>query len=244
LPIPIVMTTFVGEKNSEKRLKYFKASISSLERSNADLTNLYIFDDYSIYPNQLDFLITLKEKYKVYSRHHNYGTMLHTVSAITQAFKENPKEKYIAFLQDDILLNRNWLKDGIRILESVDSSKKIAYINLCDRQGKKNNSDKEYVIMEYKHAGGIAWIIKSSFWKEYINKWGVGNGEEILNNNQKNDKKACKHLFDWKVTRHANGMGYSIAVVKNRSLVQHIGDNSSLHFEPMERWRSENFIGE
>ena len=66
----------------------------------------------------------------------------------------------------------------------------------------------------------------------------------LLNLNQSNDEESNKHLFDWKVTRQAMGIGYKIAVVKNKSYIQHIGDNSSLHFNPMEKWRSKNFIGE
>lgn len=230
---PIVLTTY-------NRPEYFQNTINNLELTDCDLKHLYIFDDCSDNPRKKELLNKYKEKYNVFVSDKNKGTVLNTIPNIEYVFNIYNSE-HIVLLQDDIELNKNWLTKGIEILKKINSKyKNIALLSLYNR---KDMSSDEYYIMEHGHQGGVAWIINGSYWKIYRT---IINEDEymtsLLTNNDKRLEHSIRNYVDWKFCNIAHRSGYHIAYV-GKSLVQHVGDNSTLSNKSMAFCRTKNFVG-
>ncbi len=240
MAIPIILTTY-------NRLEYFKGCIESLEKSDCDLSALHIFDDCSTDKAKIAYLTEISAKYMVHKRTENVGTMYNTVCAIDFCHAHYTTD--IVFLQDDIILSKSWMKRGFEIYHHIIKKNRIPWLCLYNRD---NHSEEKYYIMKTGHAGGVAWIINRDWWSHYrkffkLDDMGLealkkdGTPAEILKK-LKNQHKV-RNLVDYKLAHRAHIHGWHLAKV-GKSLVQHIGDESSMiHGRDMSEHRSKNFVG-
>lgn len=259
---PIFITTSDPEleKYNDERYIYFVKTINSLEATTANLENLFVFDDNSQYLPKLKFLLTKSWHYYIKYRPENLGPTLNTIYAIDYIYKNNKDSEYIIFLQDDVVFSKTWLDTGINIFKQIDSDiknntgfytqiesysqiRKIGILCLYNRVGE---SKEVYYLFPTGHPGGVAWIIKTAFWKDYKNRYGINDcADQLLPRNERNDraKHNKRHLVDYKLCHRAHSLGWDVAKV-GKSLVQHIGDRSSLGDRDMTEHRSKNFVGD
>ena len=249
----------------ENRFVYFKRTINSLESTNVDLSFLRIYDDHSIYPPKLEYLLNKSQQYMVRRNKENLGTTLNTVHAIEECFNLVEWEQYIdlvdteyiIFLQDDVEFSNNWLEDGIKIFKQIDNDihyktgpyveqgnykhiKRVPFLCLYNRAGK---SQKKYYLYPTGHPGGVAWIIKREAWLDYRNHY--DNMDDLMPETiVKNERTEhhFKHLVDHKLSTRFHELHWHCAMV-GKSLVQHIGDNSGIGNRDMSQHRSKNYVG-
>jgi len=257
--IPIFITTSDPELKqfNDKRYLYFVKSINSLEKTNADLTDLHIFDDHSIHVPKLQFLLSKSWQYHIKYRHENLGPTLNTIYAIDYMCNEYSHSKYIVFLQDDVIFSKNWLEKGIKIFENIDSDiekmegpyfgnvicstiQRIGILCLYNRIGASNE---KYYLMPTGHPGGVAWIIKTEFWRRYVERYSINDQMDTMVPKNERTEKRVRNLVDYKICERSHMIGWDVGKT-GQSLVQHIGDQSSLGKRDMTQHRSKNFIGE
>lgn len=244
---PIFITTSDPEKEqfNEKRYMYFVQTINSLEKTNADLSKLHVFDDHSLYIPKLRFLLAKGWQYKVYYRPENLGTTLNTIYAINYMYNTYPESEYIIFLQDDVIFSKNWLENGINIFRKIDNDVdyEIGGIGILCLFNRVWNVNEKYKLFMMGHPGGVAWIIKRKFWRNYLENFKINDdmGQLLPRNEMAKHKK--RNLIDYKLCTRAHTIGWDCAIV-GKSLVQHIGDRSSLGNRDMTQHRSKSFIGE
>ncbi len=244
---PIFITTSDPEKEefSEKRYMYFVKTINSLEKTNVDLSNLHVFDDHSLYISKLRFLLAKCWQYEIYYRPENLGPTLNTIGAINYMYNTFPKSKYLIFLQDDVVFSKNWLNDGIKIFEKIDHDVDYKHggIGILCLFNRAWNVNAKYRLFLNGHPGGVAWIIKREFWTDYIKNYDLSDdmGQMLPKNEIAKHKK--RNLIDYKLCTRAHLIGWNNAIV-GKSLVQHIGDRSSLGTRDMTQHRSKSFVGE
>jgi len=237
MTIPIALTTY-------NRPDYLKQTVESLRDSNYGFKNVTIYDDCSdsVFKNKM---LQFYGKYSVIQSDKNGGTYKACCNSIERAYcsylndyKQSPK--YIVYLQDDIILSKNWFDDAVKIMEQIENEhENVAYLSLYNRQF---NSDCVYSIIDAGHPGAVAWLIRTEFWDKFV-KSGY-TGVEYLKNNDKRVSHMQRNLCDWKIARAAYGLGYRVAVV-GKSLVQHVGDKSSLFKgKDMSFCRTDNFVEE
>jgi glycosyltransferase involved in cell wall biosynthesis len=223
------------------RLNYFKQTIASLEKSTADLSEFHIFDDCSSDKGKTAYLKELEGKYTVHYQEKNLGTMRNTARAIEFCYLNYHSD--IVFLQDDVIFSRSWFVRGFQIFNSVINNNRVSYLCLFSRD--KLDNEKCY-IMKIGHPGGVAWIINRRWWASYRNSFDVDDcGVEVFKN-RPNDLKVnhkIRNLVDYKLSLRAHCKNWDVARV-GKSLVQHIGDTSSLLNRNMAEFRSKNFVGE
>jgi hypothetical protein len=87
------------------------------------------------------------------------------------------------------------------------------------------------------------WIIKRKFWKDYLLNFNISDDMSQLMPRTEFEKHKIRNLVDIKLCTRAHSIGWDNAIV-GKSLVQHIGDRSSLGDRDMTQHRSKNFIGE
>lgn len=268
---PIFMTTADPENKLQKtdqrenRFLYFVRSVNSLEESNVDLSFFRIYDDCSMYPKKLKYLLTKSRQYMVIDSHENLGTTLNTVHAFEECFnlveweqyKGLVNEEYIIFLQDDIIFSENWLEDGIKIFKQIDYDiehktgpyteqgnyshiKKVPFLCLYNRAGK---SQKPYYLYPTGHPGGVAWIMKRKAWGDYRNHY--SNMDDMMPETVPVNERTShhyRHIIDHKLSDRFHRLGWDCAMV-GKSLVQHIGDRSGIGNRDMRQHRSTSFVG-
>lgn len=247
IKFPIFITTSDPEleKFNEKRYIYFVQSINSLEKTNVDLSNLHIFDDHSLYADKLRFLLTKSWQYKVWYRPENLGPTLNTIYAINYMYKKFPESEYMVFLQDDVIFSKNWLEKGIKTFEKInkDVDYKRGGVGILCLYNRIWNVNDDYKLFLNGHPGGVAWIIKREFWTNYLMHYKIDdNMGHMLPKNEMTRHK-IRNLIDHKLCTRAHEIGWDNAIV-GKSLVQHIGDRSSLGNRDMTQHRSKNFVGE
>lgn len=244
MEIPIMMTTF-------ERPEYFKQSIESLKKSNADFSDFYIFDDCSV----------SKEKEKLWYSHFckgnycenkmNVGTVLNTIPNIGLLFNRHVVSNIVILLQDDILVSKSWLDKAIKISEDImRSENKIAFLSLYNRINRKG-SEKDYYVLGSGHPGFVACVFFREFWEEYRSIYDLNDycmtirysEKSIIGENNMQRPHYIRNYVDYKMSHRIYDMGYKIAVC-NESLVQHVGDKSTLGCADMSFCRATNFIGE
>jgi len=233
--IPIAITTY-------NRTEYLKRTLKSLENSYANLENLVIVDDCS--KNEKHVAYLRKLNYTIVLNDSNLGTFKNTIKAVNLAFEKNKESNYIVYAQDDILFSKNWLYDSIALFESIPKDERIAYLNLCDRNSKEKPTHLGYEILKIGHHGALCWLISKKFWEKFIKNCEDKNGIEFFGANQAKKTYMQKHICDKKITEYARELGYKVAKVTGCSLVNHIGNKSSLHDNDMSMWSSKNFVGE
>lgn len=226
LSIPIIITTY-------ERPEYFAQTIESLLNTSADLEEVYIFDDASENQTKIELLEIAGSSFKVMVREENKGTVLNTIPAIDHVYEHNGSE-YIVVVQDDVIFSKNWLKVGIEKLEMMNKRHHmIAYLSLYNR-----GENKKTVLMA-GHPGGVCYIINRKFWTWYRGKYKNRDTDYMVANN---DAKSLRDIVDYKLYLRIREGGWKIACVGN-SLVQHIGDKSTLHDNCMAYCRVNNFVG-
>jgi len=234
LPYPIVMTTF-------ERPEVCQKSIESLEKSEVDLSYFHIYDDHSVGTHKIKQLNELSNKYTVIKREKNMGTVLNTIPAIQDMFIKYSSE-FIIFLQDDVIFSRSWLIKGIELIREINQRNHIAFLCLFNRDEKHQE---KYYIMNVGHPGGVAWIINRFWWYDYQKKHNLDDDMALLLKFEKDRSipYKVKNLVDFKLAHRAHTTGWDVAKV-GQSLVQHIGDISSLSNRDMAFCRTKNFVGE
>lgn len=229
--VPIILTTY-------ERPEYFKKTMDSLESSGVCLKGfLNIFDDNSKDLYKIDLLNHYKKKYNVVVSDENLGTVRNTLPNFDWMYKTYGTD--FVMLQDDVILSKGWLKKGFDIW--MKRKYKTALLSLFNRTGKRTD---EINYLPVGHPGGVAWIVSVKFWALYREKYDVNDYciDKLVTNDQANDYKV-KNLVDFKLAKRANSMGW-VTAFTGQSLVQHIGDNSSLHNLDMTEHRSPVFVGE
>lgn len=255
IPYPIFYTTSDPEIKtySEKRYMYFVKSINSLEKSETNLSNLHIFDDHSVYHQKLQFLLKKSWQYKVKYRSDNLGPTLNTVLAIEYLYQKFDSE-YIVFLQDDVIFSKKWLENTIKTYRLIDRDIKnrvgqctkyanMKRVGIMCAYNRRWPTEDPYVLFEIGHPGGVAWIIKTEFWADYRKHYSVTDTMETMF--KKNDlvTHRRRNLIDYKLCTRAHEIGWHCAIV-GKSMVQHIGDQSSIGKRDMTQHRSKSFVGE
>jgi len=230
---PIAITTY-------NRYKYLTDTLSSLESTIENTNNVFLFDDCSNKKEHIDLLVKLESKYKVFRNAENMGTVLNTVKAIEYMYN-NFDTEYMIITQDDVLYSKIWFTRGIELLKNINiDNKNIAYLCLFNKDKK---CEEKYYIMECGHPGLITWIINRKFWKEYRKKHDLTDYmTDNIKQNEKSQVYKIKNIVDYKLSLRIYKMGWFVAKV-GRSLVQHVGDISSLHNTDMSIHRSPNFVG-
>ena len=228
MAIPIILTTY-------ERPEYFSSTLASMLKSNACLDDLYIFDDCSRNKTKKELLEVAKTTFNVIIRNENKGTVINSVTAIDHVY-EKSDSKYIVYVQDDVIFSKTWLETGLKKLQQISEKQfKIAYISLYNRDQEKTKTR----IMT-GHPGGVCWIINRDFWTWYRATYKNRDTDYMVKNNNAN---STKHIFDYKLQLRIRESAWRIACV-GKSLVQHIGDKSSLHNNCMAYCRVNNFVGE
>lgn len=259
--IPMFLTTSDSEKEEycEKRYMYFVLCINSLKRTNADLSKLIIFDDRSIFLKKLQFLLSCSWEFFVKYRHENLGPTLNTIYSMDYMF-ETYNSEYLVFLQDDVVFSKDWLIEGLKVFAEIDNDianksgdwagieanetvEKVGILALYNRTGP---DDRKYYLFPTGHPGGVAWIVKKAFWDDYRKNYELNDPMDTLiprNERVERKRQTIRNLVDYKICHRAHGLGWDCAKV-GQSLVQHIGDQSSLGDRDMTQHRSKNFVGE
>lgn len=229
---PIAITTY-------NRPGYFASTLNSLEKSNADLSNLTIFDDCSTDKKQIDLLNNCG--YKVIQSEENKGTTLNTTKAIEYMYNAYDSH-YMILLQDDIQVSKSWLERGVESFDKIRKKRfNVAYMSLFNRD---KVSDKDYYIMNCGHPGAVGWIIDWRFWNIYKTNYDNDYMVEFFGNNDKKNSHHVKNVVDYKLTLRIYKMGWVVAKV-GKSLIQHIGDKSTMaDGKDMTYCRTKNFVGE
>ena len=258
MSLPIAMTTY-------ERPFYFQQSIESLEKSNADLDDFTIFDDCSKDKKKVELLNNID--YPVYIDNKNRGTVITTIRAIEHMYHSCCCE-YLVLLQDDIVVSRSWLERGIEIFHNIQKKNfRIAFFSLYNRD---RRCDEKYYIYKQGHPGLVAWLINRDWWKAYRAIYPLN--DYILEYYKNNDRlltcrcrkkwsfdesficpdcgkdyskeHRVRNVVDYKLSLRIYDMKWRIAKV-GKSLVQHVGDKSSLlKGKDMTYCRSKNFVGE
>ena len=97
--------------------------------------------------------------------------------------------------------------------------------------------------MKTGHPGGVAWIIKTEFLKDYFERFSINDKMDTMIPKNERTKQRIRWLIDYKLCERAHSIGWDVAKV-GKSLVQHIGDWSSLGKRDMRQHRSKNLVGE
>ena len=234
LRLPIAITTY-------NRANYTRATIESLERSRADLSTLTIHDDASTEPDTHDLLEQLNRKYGIMRYHENRGTYQSTFDAIEYMFNHYVTQ-WVVILQNDVEVSYNWLERGMELLTECRNDHKIGIMSLYNRNENMAGKCKWFIMTEHGHPGGVAWIVNRKWWKEYVIDVEPMDGMRWLPTGDKRTDHNVRHLCDWKLCDACKRMGYGIGVVA-RSLVQHIGDKSSIQDRDMTFCRVRNYVG-
>lgn len=233
MAIPIVITTY-------ERTLYLTRTIACLEDSDADLSNLIIYDDGSHSECKKKLLTSLAEKYIVIRRTKSDGPFLSMREAIDIAFGTFYDSDTVFYLQDDIECNIFFAKKGLEIYSEAKKKHNVGILSLYNRRGPDGDL---YYQMKNGHPGGVAWIIDKTFWERYILEVDIETANLII---RKGTDAKIKHgkrnLGDYKICKAALSLGFDICVVC-KSLVQHVGDKSTLTDRDMTYCRAPNYVG-
>jgi len=208
----IAITTF-------KRTDYLKSLLQSICDSDIDNANIYIRDDYRG-TTDYDFLHNLKADKKIKNLYFEIatgmsGSYCNARSIITTAFDASDND-YVVYIQDDAIVSRRWLLDGIGIyLHAIAENNDIAIMSLYHWKG--DSGDNGYNIMHAGHPGGVCWVINRRFWNWYTAAYPFAIEADCR----------CKNLVDYRVCSHARKHGWLIAYT-NVTYVKHIGLRSSI----------------
>ena len=93
------------------------------------------------------------------------------------------------------------------------------------------------------HPGGVAWIIKRKFWADYLKTYDLKDDMSHMLPKNEMVRHKKRNLIDYKLCNRAHEIQWHNAIV-GKSLVQHIGDRSSLGNRDMTQHRSKSFVGE
>jgi hypothetical protein len=205
------------------------------------LSELRIYDDCSTDKNKLLYLDKISKKYTIIRRDENLGTFKNTCYAIEDCC--NRYNSDMIYLQDDIILNKDWYSRGKEIYDDAKTKFKIAFFCLYNRDRKCEDL---YYILHIGHPGGVAWIINKDWWVLYreLYKFNDCGIEKLRRDNPVIvTEPKIKHLVDYKLAMRVHDMRWQIGKV-GMSLVQHIGDKSTISVKDMSYCRTDNFVGE
>jgi glycosyltransferase involved in cell wall biosynthesis len=231
MSIPIVMTTY-------ERVEYLYSTLESLEKSGADLAEFVIFDDGSSSPEKRKQLSGVA--YLTDSIAKNLGSYLNCVRAITWAFFSSSSQ-YVFYIQDDVEFSRGWYDEAERVGRGIDIGGRLGILSLYHRG--MHCTEMPYYFMEVGHPGAVAWLVARKFWREFLVFAHNADGGFRKKSIDRKSEHFLKHVCDYKICQAAQLLGFHVAYV-GRSLVQHIGDVSSVQSgRDMKNCRTENYIG-
>ena len=232
MSVPIVVTTF-------RRSGYLENTVGSLKECGEDLSKLCFYSDGDKGEHKLARLFRLSRDYNVWISGKNQGVYQACVKAISLTFALYRGFDYVVYLQDDVRLSFLGLTKGVQVAkQAVYDGHNLAIMALYHRCTKVH--DAPYNVMRAGHTGGVAWVVTRKFWADF-EKNGIDNPCE-LEPNDKRKRHFVRNLCDYKIFRWAQAHDYRTAYV-SRSLVQHVGDISSISEMDMSRFRTPNFVG-
>jgi hypothetical protein len=217
-----------------ERAEYFNQTLASLTACGEDLSNFAIFDDGSTSIEKLRTLFKVKNHFIAFCMD-NVGPFAHTIRALNSAFNASDDE-YVIYIQDDVLFSKNCFTKAIAIAKSIDN---LGILSLYYRGPKEYTAP--YVVMHVGHPGAVCWVVSRAFWKSYQDG-PYATPSLFLKPNDERNTHFVRNLVDYKICRAAQLAGFAVAHV-SRSLVQHIGDKSTLSENDMSFCRTSNFVG-
>jgi len=215
------------------RPHYFKATIKSLESCGDDVSRLHIFDDCStiLYPSVM---------YPIYRNESNVGVFRNAVKGITFGFDEYKDIDRLLYIQDDVELSFKCITIGNNTADLiVKDGYKLGVLSLFHRSKKAH--DTPYIVMRVGHPGAVCWIVTREFWNAFLNSY-TDTMIEIAPNDARK-RHFVRDLCDYKICRAAQILGFTVAYTRF-SLVQHIGDVSSITGNDMSFCRSTQYVGD
>jgi hypothetical protein len=229
--IPVIITTF-------NRAAYFKRMWDSLQQSECKDNLIFVYDDCSFEPGKKSVLPV-----DTVVRECTLGTTLNTMTAIHDVFTSLKDCKFLLVLQDDIIVSKNFLSSALKIWDKI-CEPNIAMLSLFNRAPIKTiqmcyKYTNDYFILKLGHAGGVACLFAYDFLECYFQNFPNVETDYLTENTIEYKKK---HEVDYKLALRIHAMSFDIAVCQ-QSLVQHLGDQSSLHSRDMTFCRSKNFVG-
>jgi len=233
--LPIAMTTY-------NRAKYTKATISSLEQSNADMSALHIHDDGSTDADAIDLLSKYDKTYYVH-RHVNRGSYQAVYEALDDVFRRYVT-RWVCYIQNDVEVSKNWLRNGMALAYHCNTASdcKLGIFSLYNRKEDKAR-EKWYTITEGGHPGGVCWLVNRQWWTDYKKEVNEDmDGMRWLPTNDRRSDHYRRHIVDYKMCDACKRMGWVVGAV-GRSLVQHVGDKSSIGDKDMTFCRVKNYVG-
>lgn len=235
MPVPICITTYIEDKI---RRDYLCRLVGALFESTADLSEAVVYDDAS--PAEVPDL-----PFPVVRRDVRLGTYSNTRMAIEDAFQRCPSSEYVLTLQDDTLPSRHWAENALATAKQIERLGILSLYHYKDytADGVRGDPPHQYRVLRNSHPGAVAWCVARPFWNALNERYPMNDQEKLLCINDRAKWHDRVHLVDWKLCRCAHMMEYAVAYTE-RSLVQHMGDHSSLSNRNMAYTRSGNFVGE
>jgi len=230
MPFPVIMTTY-------ERTEYFINTVRSLEKSGHDLSQLMIYDDASQSIEKQAALASCG--YQTMTASTNKGPYQSMIAGISWGFNKGTSE-YLIYTQDDVEYYPQCFITAIELASMINNDGyRLGILSLYHRS--KNTKDEPYRIMQVGHPGAICWLITRDFWDTFIK----GNRAPAERFTPNDERKAhfVRNLADYKICRYAHQTGFAVAHPR-LSLVQHVGDASSLSDRDMSFCRSTNYIGD
>ncbi len=233
-----------------KRLKHLKKTIFYLKKNIHKKDTIYIFmDNYSSDQSKKDineikkvkiFLSQLsKKKYKVIFRKKRFGMKKNWISAYNFMFKKYNK---VICLEDDIIINKNFIKFMTYYLNHYEKNKKIMNITGFST---KINLPKDYKYDCFLTKRSMSWgqgswrrvwkkfsLIKESHKQILLNNNNkyklISAGQDLLRTMTLDHFKFAESIQVWWIWNILRNEGYSINPVK--TLVNNIGyDGTGYH---------------
>lgn len=230
MPYPIAMTTY-------ERPKYFASTVASLIDSGEDLSLVYIRDDGSTGEEKMRALDASPLAACVRAGE-NVGTYRSLIRAVCGAC-EGVEADYVMYCQDDVQFSSGCFTEAAAIADKIKADGlRLGILSLYHRSEKI--SDAPYQVMDVGHPGAVCWLITRDFWTEFMR--GGDTAQTYFKPNDQRVEHFVRHLADYKICRWAQLNGFTVAYTR-QSLVQHVGDTSSLSGRDMSFCRVSNFVG-
>jgi hypothetical protein len=115
----------------------------------------------------------------------------------------------------------------------------LAILSLFQRSDKEISG--EYTLLHVGHPCAQCWLVTRRFWNVFTSvSHNTGDGETFGINDQRR-AHFVRDLCDYKICRFAQLHDFDVAIPKY-SLVQHVGDVSSINGRDMSFHKATNFI--
>lgn len=220
---------------TKDRPDYFLSTIKSIENSNIEKPNLFIFDDNSTDSQKQQLLRSATKLHTVFHNNRTYGVCTNSRYAIDTVY-HLCNQNWFIYCQDDVIFMPNWYNELCSIIDSVNkNSIDWAVIALVYYHEPKKWSHDSFHVMKEGHPGGACWAVNKEMWRMYRKE----NPIFELNWDYKSER-----LFDYKMSHWCNyNKTHSWHMLHaKKSLVRHIGATSTLSNNDMGRWQGLNIL--